>query len=65
MTIWDTCPKYTKLRHAVMNLSQVQQIQDKNKHLYEELTNLTGMMISSPGDVNSLYATLTAEVCIK
>ncbi|XP_043506375.1 prostatic acid phosphatase-like isoform X2 [Frieseomelitta varia] len=64
MTIWDACPKYTKLRHAVMNLSQVQQIQDKNKHLYEELTNLTGMMISTPGDVNSLYATLTAEKCM-
>lgn len=64
MLIWDTCPKYTKLRHTITNLSEVQRIQDENKQLYEELTNLTGMVISTPGDVSSLYGTLTAEVCI-
>ncbi|XP_033179869.1 lysosomal acid phosphatase isoform X4 [Bombus impatiens] len=61
MLIWDTCPKYTKLRHTITNLSEVQRIQDENKQLYEELTNLTGMVISTPGDVSSLYGTLTAE----
>ncbi|XP_006564906.1 lysosomal acid phosphatase isoform X2 [Apis mellifera] len=61
MLIWDTCPKYAKLRHAIMNLPEVQQIQDENKQFYKELTNLTGMVISTPNDVNSLYGTLTAE----
>lgn len=64
MLIWDTCPKYAKLRYTIMNSSEVQQIQNDNKRLYEELTNLTGMVISTPSDVGSLYGTLTAEVCI-
>lgn len=62
MLIWDTCPKYAKLRHAIMNLPEVQH---ENKQFYKELTNLTGMVISTPNDVNSLYGTLTAEVCRK
>ncbi|XP_012343616.1 prostatic acid phosphatase isoform X1 [Apis florea] len=61
MLIWDTCPKYAKLRHAIMNLPEIQQIQNENKQFYKELTNLTGMVISTPNDVNSLYGTLTAE----
>lgn len=61
MLIWDTCPKYTKLRHEITSLPEVQRIQDANKQLYEELTNLTGMVISTPDDVSSLYGTLTAE----
>lgn len=48
-----------------MNLPEIQQIQDENKQFYKELTNLTGMVISTPNDVNSLYGTLTAEVCRK
>ncbi|CAK9833544.1 Lysosomal acid phosphatase [Anthophora retusa] len=61
MLIWDTCPKYAKLRHTITSLPEVQQIQENNRQLYEELTNLTGMVISTPGDVGSLYGTLTAE----
>ncbi|XP_043258395.1 prostatic acid phosphatase-like isoform X2 [Colletes gigas] len=61
MLIWDSCPKYTKLRHTIMSLPEVQKVQDDNKQLYEELTNLTGMVISTPDDVGSLYGTLTAE----
>ncbi|XP_076390516.1 prostatic acid phosphatase isoform X1 [Megachile rotundata] len=65
MLIWDTCPKYTKLRQTINNLPEVQQVQEDNKQLYEELTNLTGMAISTPGDVGSLYSTLTAEKHMK
>ncbi|XP_076183986.1 prostatic acid phosphatase [Ptiloglossa arizonensis] len=61
MLIWDKCPKYTRLRHTITSLPEVQTVQDDNKQLYEELTNLTGMVISTPDDVNSLYGTLTAE----
>lgn len=64
MLIWDTCPKYTKLRQTVNSLPEVQKIQEDNKQLYKKLTNLTGMVISSPADVGSLYSTLTAEVYI-
>lgn len=61
MLIWDTCPKYTKLRHTITDLPDVRKLQDDNKQLYEELTSLTGMPITTPDDVNSLYGTLTAE----
>ncbi|XP_076241799.1 prostatic acid phosphatase isoform X2 [Calliopsis andreniformis] len=61
MLTWNTCPRYAKLRHAITALPEVQKIQEDNKQLYEELTNLTGMTISTPDDVNSLYGTLTAE----
>lgn len=64
MLIWDTCPKYAKSRHAIMDSPEVLSMQRDNKKLYEELTNLTGMPISSPGDVGSLYSTLTAEKCM-
>lgn len=61
MLVWDTCPKYAKLRHSIVELPEVQKIQEDNNELYEELTNLTGMLISTPDDVGSLYGTLTAE----
>ncbi|XP_076655370.1 prostatic acid phosphatase [Halictus rubicundus] len=61
MLIWDMCPRYTKLRHTITSLPEVQKVQQDNIELYRELTILTGMTISSPEDVNSLYGTLTAE----
>lgn len=65
MLIWDTCPKYSLLRHTITSLPEVQKVQKDNKQMYKELTNFTGMEISSPSDVSSLYGTLTAEVCIR
>lgn len=47
-----------------MSSPDVQTVQNDNRQLYEELTDLTGMAVSKPDDVNSLYGTLTAEVCI-
>ncbi|XP_076680942.1 prostatic acid phosphatase isoform X3 [Andrena cerasifolii] len=61
MLIWDTCPRYTKLRQTIMSSPDVQTVQNDNRQLYEELTNLTGMAVSKPDDVSSLYGTLTAE----
>ncbi|KAG7210407.1 hypothetical protein KM043_011939 [Ampulex compressa] len=61
MLIWDTCPKYAKLRHAISELPEVQSVEQDNKQLFEELTNHTGMTISCADDVGSLYGTLRAE----
>lgn len=61
MLIWDMCPKYTKLRRSLVELEEVQQVQRDNAPLYEQLTNITGMPISTPDDVGSLYSTLKAE----
>lgn len=61
MLIWDTCPKYAQIRSNILELPEIQRVQNENKQLYEELTNLTGMAIASPEDVGSLYSTLKAE----
>ncbi|KAK2578622.1 hypothetical protein KPH14_010759 [Odynerus spinipes] len=61
MLIWDTCPKYAQIRNNILQLPELQSVQNENKQLYEELTNLTGMTITSPEDVGSLYSTLKAE----
>ncbi|XP_047355334.1 prostatic acid phosphatase-like [Vespa velutina] len=65
MLIWDTCPKYAQARNTILQLPEVQNVQNENKQLYEELTNLTGMTIESPEDVSSLYSTLKAEETMK
>lgn len=64
MLVWNTCPKYTRLRTSVNDLPEVRQVHEDNQQLFEELTNLTGMPITSVDDVSSLYSTLKAEVFI-
>lgn len=61
MLVWNTCPKYTQLRTSANDLPEVRKIQEDNKQLFDELTNLTGMSITTIDDVSSLYSTLTAE----
>lgn len=61
MLVWNTCPKYTQLRTSANDLPEVRKIQEDNKQLFEELTNLTGMPITTIDDVSSLYSTLTAD----
>ncbi|GAB1868480.1 Lysosomal acid phosphatase [Camponotus japonicus] len=61
MLVWNTCPKYTQLRTSANDLPEIRKIQEDNKQLFDELTNLTGMSITTIDDVSSLYSTLTAE----
>lgn len=62
MLVWNTCPKYTQLRTSVNDLPEVRKIHEDNKQLFDELSNFTGMPITTVDDVSSLYSTLTAEV---
>lgn len=62
MLVWNTCPKYTQLRTSADDLPEVRKMNEDNKQLFDELTNLTGMSIRNIDDVSSLYSTLTAEV---
>ncbi|XP_012223831.2 prostatic acid phosphatase [Linepithema humile] len=61
MLVWNTCPKYTRLRTSVNDLPEVRQVHEDNQQLFEQLTNFTGMPIANADDVSSLYSTLTAE----
>lgn len=45
----------------VFETPELQQVQQDNEELYKELTELTGMDIKTPDDIQSLYSTLRAE----
>lgn len=61
LLLWNTCPKYTKLRNSVSDLPEVRKVYEDNQQLFKELTHFTGMPITSSDDVSSLYGTLRAE----
>lgn len=62
LLVRKTCPRYHEELERVLTVDAKKELED-NKVLLEELTNLTGMAIKSPDDVQSLYSTLKAEVC--
>ena len=60
------CPRYHEEFDRVMREdSEVRKSFDENSQLYEELSNITGLSIKTPDDIQSLYSTLKAEVCKK
>lgn len=64
LLVRTTCPRY----HEELERVFTQDISEElkvDKQLYEELTNITGLTIKTPDDIQSLYSTLKAEVCIK
>ncbi|XP_029178114.1 prostatic acid phosphatase-like [Nylanderia fulva] len=61
MLVWNTCPKYTQLRSSVNDLPEIRKVHEDNKQLFEELSNFTGMPITTVDDVSSLYNTLLTE----
>ncbi|XP_018403742.1 PREDICTED: prostatic acid phosphatase-like isoform X2 [Cyphomyrmex costatus] len=61
LLIWNKCPKYTQLRSSANDLPEVQKVHEDSKQLFTELSNFTGMPITTVDDASSLYATLTSE----
>ncbi|KAG5322139.1 ACPH1 phosphatase, partial [Acromyrmex heyeri] len=61
MLIWNMCPRYTQLRSSANDLQEVRKLHEDSKQLFAELSNFTGMPITTVDDVSSLYATLSAE----
>lgn len=55
------CPRYYEAVDEVFDRPEVRAELDKNRELFEELTELTGMSIKTPDDIQSLYSTLKAE----
>ncbi|KAK7867403.1 hypothetical protein R5R35_003832 [Gryllus longicercus] len=60
---YSPCPGYYEKRDAVLASDEVKsQLEALNATiLYEVLTNITGLQIANPDDLQSLYSTLTAE----
>jgi len=55
------CPRYYEAVEEIYQLPEVKSEIEKNKILFDELTQHTGMPIKTPDDVQSLYSTLRAE----
>lgn len=55
------CPRYYEALKEVFETPELKQVQSDNEELYKELTELTGMDIKTPDDIQSLYSTLRAE----
>jgi len=55
------CPRYYEALKEVFESSELKQVQNDYQEMYDELTELTGMDIKTPDDVQSLYSTLRAE----
>lgn len=56
------CPRYYEARDKVFQSPEVLEIFKDNEVLFKQLTEITGMKIENPDDVQSLYSTLKAEV---
>lgn len=55
------CPRYYEGLEEVFKTPELEHILNENAELFQELTELSGMRISTPDDVQSLYSTLRAE----
>ncbi|XP_070492517.1 prostatic acid phosphatase-like [Chironomus tepperi] len=56
------CPRYHEEFERVMTEEiEVRKCADQYAQLYDELSNITGLSIKTPDDIQSLYSTLKAE----
>lgn len=55
------CPRYYEALQEVFASPELQRVSRDNEQMYRELTQLTGMDVKTPDDVQSLYSTLRAE----
>lgn len=63
LLVRTTCPRYHEELERVFSQDLAEELK-KDNELYEELTKLTGFSVKTPDDVQSLYSTLKAEVCV-
>jgi prostatic aicd phosphatase len=61
LLVRKSCPRYHEELERVLAENAKKDLDD-NRQLLDELTNITGMAIKTPDDVQSLYSTLKAEV---
>lgn len=61
LLVRTTCPRYHEELDRVFS-EDLAGVMEENKPLFDELTEITGMPVKTPDDVQSLYSTLKAEV---
>lgn len=63
LLVRGNCPRYhEELERILAEEEAVKRTMDDNSQLFEQLSNITGLSIKTPDDVQSLYSTLKAEV---
>lgn len=62
LLVRTTCPRYHEELERVF-AEDLADVMAENKQLFDNLTEITGMPIKTPDDIQSLYSTLKAEVC--
>ncbi|XP_061391753.1 lysosomal acid phosphatase-like [Musca vetustissima] len=55
------CPRYDQALNEVLQFSKIQQEIGEYHNMFQELTNITGLNITTAADITSLYITLLAE----
>lgn len=61
LLVRKSCPRYHEELERVLAEDAKKDLDD-NKQLLSELSNITGLEIKTPDDVQSLFSTLKAEV---
>uniref|UniRef100_A0A1A9WGA6 Acid phosphatase n=1 Tax=Glossina brevipalpis TaxID=37001 RepID=A0A1A9WGA6_9MUSC len=56
------CPRYEQALQEVLQRSEVQQELKRHENLFKELTEITGLNVTTAHDITSIYITLLAEV---
>lgn len=56
-----SCPRYTETVNEVFKTPEIVALLEANKELFTNLTDITGLKIATPDDVQSLFSTLKAE----
>lgn len=62
LLVRKSCPRYHEELERVLAVDAKNEI-EQNQQMLNELSNITGLVIKTPDDVQSLYSTLKAEVC--
>lgn len=61
LLVRTTCPRYHEELERVFSEDIAAELEE-SKEMLEKLSNITGLLIKTPDDVQSLYSTLKAEV---
>ena len=56
------CPRYHEELERVLAVDAKNELEE-NQQMLNDLSNITGLVIKTPDDVQSLFSTLKAEVC--
>jgi prostatic aicd phosphatase len=63
LLVRTSCPRYHEALEKVLQSDVKHELEGENALMLEKLSNITGLSIKTPDDVQSLYSTLKAEVC--